>query len=314
MAAMAAILGRRALQALLVALLVGSACAFMVRLLPGDIAFQIAGGRYGPDMTTAEAAVAVRAELGVDRPAWQAWAAWLSALARLDLGRSYSIGRPVLELVATQLGQTIALSVAALTLSMLVGPPLGLLAGLRPGGRLDRLTLAGSVVLRAIPPFVIGIVLVTVFAVHLQWLPAAGHTDRGAILLPAITLAIGLAAVSSRVTRTATVDVARSDFFRFSLTKGLPLHRVVLAHGVRNAAVPVVTHLGMQLVFLIEGVIVVETLFAWPGIGHALSHAVSERDVPMIQGTVLAMALFFITLNAVVDLVVIAIDPRLRRR
>lgn len=314
MAAMAAILGRRALQALLVAVLVGSASAVMVRLLPGDIAFQIAGGRYGPDMTTAEAAAAIRSELGLDRPAWQAWATWLTALARLDLGRSYSLGRPVVELVTTQLGQTIVLSAAALIISMLVGLPVGLFAGLRPGGRFDRVALAGSVMLRAIPPFVIGIALVTVFAVHLQWLPAAGHTDRGAILLPAVTLAIGLAAVSSRVTRTATVDVAGSEFFRFSRTKGLSVPRLVLAHGVRNAAVPVIAHLGMQLVFLIEGVIVVETLFAWPGIGHALSHAVSERDVPMIQGTVLAMALLFIVLNAMVDLVVLAVDPRLRQR
>lgn len=314
MGAVAAILGRRALQAVLVALLVGTACAFMVRLLPGDIAFQIAAGRYGPDMTTDAAAAAVRTELGLDRPAWQAWATWLGALARLDLGVSYSIGRPVWELVRNQLGQTLLLSVLALALSIALGPPLGLLAGLRPGGRLDRLSLVGSVVLRAMPPFVIGIVLVTTFSVRLQWLPAAGHTDHGAILLPAATLALGLAAVSSRVMRAATIDVARSDYFRFSLTKGLPLHRVVRAHGVRNAAVPVIAHLGMQLVYLIEGVIIVETLFAWPGIGHALGHAVKERDVPMIQGTVLAMALLFIVLNAMVDLIVAAVDPRLRPR
>jgi peptide/nickel transport system permease protein len=149
---------------------------------------------------------------------------------------------------------------------------------------------------------------------NLQWLPAAGHTDRGAILLPAFTLALGLAAVSSRVTRWATVDVARSDYFRFSLTKGLPLRRVIFAHGVRNVAAPVIAHLGMQLVYLVEGVIIVETLFAWPGIGHALGHAVKERDIPMIQGTVLAMALLFVFINTLVDLVLVVVDPRLHAR
>lgn len=314
MLAVGRILARRLLQALLVSVLVGTVCALMVRLLPGDMAFQIAGGRYGADMTTHTAAAAVRAELGLDQPAWRAWLSWFGNLSRLDLGRSYSIGRPVWDLVRDQLGHTILLSMLSLGLSMLIGPPLGILAGLRPGGLMDRVTLCGSVVLRAMPPFAIGIILVIVFAVNLQWLPAAGHTDRGAILLPSLTLALGLAAVSSRVTRWATVDVARSDYFRFSLTKGLPLREVVFAHGVRNVAVPTIAHLGMQLVYLVEGVIIVETLFAWPGIGHALGHAVKERDIPMIQGTVLAMALLFVLVNALVDLVLVVVDPRLRAR
>lgn len=310
----AGILARRILQAALVSVLVGTVCVLMVRSLPGDIAFQIAGGRYGADMTTDAAAAAVRAELGLDQPAWRAWVSWITNLSRLELGSSYSSGRPVWQLVRVQLGHTVWLSSVALALSIVIGPPLGILAGLQPGGPLDRFTLLGSVVLRALPPFVIGILLVIVFAVHVQWLPAAGHTDGGAFLLPAVTLALGLAAVSSRVARWATVDVARSDYFRFSQTKGLPLHRVVLAHGVRNVAVPVIAHLGMQLVYLIEGVIIVETLFAWPGIGHALGHAVKERDIPMIQGTVLAMALLFVVVNAFVDLLLVLVDPRLRAR
>ncbi len=310
----ATVMARRLAQAVLVALLVSSLCFFMVRLLPGDMASEIASGRYGQEMTSAAAAQAVREELRLDQPAWQAWLSWLGDLARLDLGRSYSQGTPVLELIRSQLGTTLQLSGMALLLSFVIGPPIGMLAGLRPGGLLDRASVAASAVLRSVPPFVIGIVLIIIFAVTLKWLPAAGHTRSGTIILPALTLALGLAAVSSRVVRTAMVDVARSDYFHFPLTKGLPMPQVVASHGIRNVAVPAVTHLGMQLVYLIEGVIVVETLFAWPGIGHALSHAVRERDIPVIQGTVLAMALMFILFNALVDLLIAAIDPRLRAR
>lgn len=314
MPALTRILIRRTVQAVLVALLVGTVCALMVRLLPGDIAYQIAGGRFGEDMTTEEAASAVRATLGLDRPAWQAWLFWIRDLSTLNLGQSYSLDRPVWDLVRDQLGHTLWLSVLALGLSALLGPPIGLLAGLRPGRLIDRVSLMGSVVLRAMPPFVIGMLLVTLFAVQLQWLPAAGHTERGAIVLPAITLALGLAAVSSRVTRAATVDVAGSDYVRFSLTKGLPSGRVMRTHGVRNIAVPVIAYLGVQLVYLVEGVVIVETLFAWPGIGHALTHAVKERDIPMVQGTVLTMALLFVVVNALVDMAVVLVDPRTRAR
>jgi peptide/nickel transport system permease protein len=308
------ILARRLLQALLVALFVSSACFLMVRFLPGDMAFQVAGGRFGQDLTTAEAAEAIRAELRLDQPVWQAWLAWLQDLARLDFGYSWSLTTPVTTLVGNQLGHTLELSAAALLLSVLIGVPLGVWAGVRPGGLVDRIGLAASVVLRSMPPFVIGVALILVFAVTLRWLPAAGHTQAGTIVLPALTLALGLAAVSSRVARTAMVDVARSDYFQFARTKGLTLPQTVWRHGVRNISVPLLAHLGMQLIYLVEGVIIVETLFAWPGIGHAMSHAVRERDVPMIQGTVLATALMFVLFNAVLDLLQVLIDPRLRTR
>lgn len=314
MTAIAAILARRLMQAVLVALLISSVCFFLVRFLPGDIAFQVAGGRFGQDLTTAEAAEAIRAELRLDQPVWQAWLGWLHDVARLELGSSWSLTTPVSTLVRNQLGHTLELSALALVLSVLIGVPLGIWAGVRPGGLVDRIGLAGSVVLRSMPPFVIGIGLIVVFAVTLRWLPAAGHTEHGTILLPALTLALGLAAVSSRVARSAMVDVVRSDYFQFALTKGLPLSKVVRRHGVRNIAVPLIAHLGMQLIYLVEGMIIVETLFAWPGIGHAMSHAVRERDVPMLQGTVLATALMFVLFNALLDLMQMVVDPRLRAR
>jgi len=305
-------LGRRLLQAALVALLVGTLCFFMTRMLPGDMAYRIAAGRYGYDMVTSAAADAVRHELGLDRPLLSALADWWSKLWHLDLGLSQVTGQPVIHEIAEQLVPTLKLSVLALGLSFLIGPTIGLLAGLRPGGWLDRSTLTLSVLLRALPSFLLGLLLVLIFSVQMGALPAAGHDDHGSIMLPALTLALGLAAVSSRVARDAMVSVRSSAYFAFALTKGLTLQQALLHHGIRNVAVPVISYLGVQLVYLIEGVVLVETIFAWPGIGHALVHAIFGRDVPMIQGTALILGLMFVIFNSLIDVICSLIDPRRR--
>ncbi|OIN04814.1 ABC transporter permease [Oceanisphaera psychrotolerans] len=306
------VLSYRLMQAVLVALMVGVLTFVLTQALPGDMAFRIAAGRYGYDHVNAAAAAAVQAELGLGLPAWQALGQWLWDLLRLDLGNSLVSGDPVIEELRHQLGHSFKLAAAAVGLSLLLGPPLGILAGLRPGGRLDRLTLVLATVLRALPQFVIGILLVMLLAVQLGWLPAAGHGTAAHTLLPALTLALGLAAVACRVSRNAMQGVAGSAYYAFGRTKGLSGGRVFMRHGLRNVAVPVLAHQAMQLVYLIEGVVVVETLFAWPGIGHALVHAIVARDVPMIQGTALVLGLMFVLLNALVDLLCHRIDPRRR--
>jgi len=171
----------------------------MTRMLPGDMAYRIAAGRYGYDMVTSAAADAVRHELGLDRPLLSALADWWSKLLHFDLGLSQVTGQPVIHEIAEQLVPTLKLSLLALGLSFLIGPTIGLLAGLRPGGWLDRSTLTLSVLLRALPSFLLGLLLVLIFSVQMGALPAAGHDDHGSIMLPALTLALGLAAVSSRV-------------------------------------------------------------------------------------------------------------------
>lgn len=306
------VLGGRAVQALLVALLVGAACFLMVRLLPGDMAYRIAASRYGYDLVDTAAAEAVRQELGLDRPWPLQLGAWFGQLARLDLGVSLASGEPVLALLGVQLGHTLLLSVVALAFSLLLGPPLGALAGLRAGGWWDGATLALSAALRAVPPFLVGIGLMLWLAVAWDWLPVAGVGGWREVVLPALTLALGLAAASSRVARDAVAAVVASPFFAFARMKGLSEAEGFRRHGLRNAAIPVVAYLGLQLVALIEGVVVVESLFAWPGIGHALVHAVLGRDIPMIQGTALLMGLLFVVLNAATDLACWALDPRRR--
>lgn len=299
-------------QAGLVALVVGALCFALMRVLPGDPAMRIAAGRYGPDAMSAEAAAKVRAELGLDRP-WPAqFADWIADLARLDLGRSLVTGAPIVEELEVQLGYSLWLAAAALGFSLLVGPAFGVAAGLRPQGWVDRLGLAGSVALRALPPFVLGLVLMLVFAIRLGLLPPAGFGTWREIALPALTLGLGLAAVSSRVTRDAVAGVVASPWFAFARHKGLSEAVAVRRHGLRNAAIPVVSYLGLQAIYLVEGVVVVESIFAYPGIGHALVHAIIERDVTMVQGTALVMGLIFVAITAAVDAATAWLDPRPR--
>jgi len=303
----------RLLQALLVALIVGALGFALMAALPGDQAFRLAAARYGPDMGDAAAAALVRQELGLDRPLAVRFLDWIGRLLRLDLGHSLVTGAPVLEELALQLGYTLALAGVALPLSALLGLPCGLAAGLRPGGLTDRVTLGLSVLLRAVPAYALGLCLVAVFSIRLGWLPPAGFDGWREFVLPALTLALGLAALSARVARDSVAAMAGAPFMAFARWKGLPERAVVLRHGLRNAAIPVVALLGLQLIGLVEGLIIVESLFSWPGIGHALVHAIFARDVPVVQGAALAMGLIFVLVNALVDLACALIDPRRAR-
>jgi len=308
------ILRQRAVQAAAVVVLVSTACFAIVQSLPGDIAFRIAAGRYGYDQVTAASADTVRAELGLDRPAWQQLLDWLGELLALDLGTSLVTGTSVAGELGLYLSSSLQLAAAALALALAGGATVGALAGARPGGVLDRITTLWVSATRALPPFLLGLVLILFFSVHLGVLPAAGHGEAGNIVLPAATLAVGLSGLFARVTRDTVVQIQRSEYVRFAATKGLGERLVFLRHVLRNTGVTLLSYVGVQLLILIEGVVVVESLFAWPGLGHSLVHAIFWRDIPMIQATALALALLVVALNTVVDLGALALDPRPRRR
>ncbi|MCU0924547.1 MAG: ABC transporter permease [Hydrogenophaga sp.] len=308
-------LGRRVsrllLQAVFALFSVGTLCFVMAELLPGDAAYRIAAGRYGYDVVNTEIAEAVRAELGLDRPALVRWGEWLLQMAQGDLGRSMVLGDPVLKLVAYQLGHTLWLSLVAWGMALALGLTLGLWTALHPGGWLRRAVDALNTVLRASPSFLIGVVLSTWLAVELGWFPVAGHEDADHVFLPALTLALALCPGFTQVVRDAALKLLRSDAFEFAQVKGLPLRAALWRHALPQILLATLAYAGVQLVLLIEGMVVVETLFAWPGIGHALVHAVIARDVPMIQGTALTMALLFVLLSGTIDLLLHALDPRL---
>jgi peptide/nickel transport system permease protein len=303
-------LATRLVQAAMVALLVGVSTFAMMRSLPGDAAYRIAAGHYGYDRVDAAAAEAVRAELGLGGHWFPALMQWMGDLLRLDFGVSLVSGEPVIHEIAHQLGASLWLALAAVGLSLLIGPPLGILAGLRPGGWLDRALLFVSTGLKAVPPFLMALVLILVLSAQLRWLPAAGYGQAKHFILPALALALGLAAVNARIARDAMARIAAMPFYRFAEWKGLSRRQVLLRHGLRNVSVPLLTYLGLQFVTLVEGVVVIESIVGWPGIGHALVHAVFARDVPMVQGTALILGLGFVLVNACIDLAVRRIDPR----
>lgn len=310
--ALLAALAQRGLQALIVALIVGIVSFAMMQALPGDAAFRIAAGRYGYDMMDAASAQLVRQELGLDQPMLVQLFDWLKALATFDLGQSAVYGTPVMDEITTQLGYSMLLAAGAVVVSILVATPVGIAAGLRPGGIVDRLSLGVSIFLRAVPAFALGIVLVLIFAVHLKLFPVAGFRGPEHLILPSLTLGLGMAAVSSRVVRDAVVEAMGSEWRLFARTKGLSAQQTLSRHVIRNASLPVVTYIGVQMAYLIEGVVIVETVFAWPGIGHALVHAIFGRDIAMVQGTALALGLIYVALNLVIDLACRGIDPRTR--
>ena len=306
------ILAKRLIQLFLVIWSVGTLTFVLTRLLPGDMAYRIAASRYGYDQTDSAAAALVQAELGLDLPWWRSYASWLTDLLQLNLGKSLVSGESVWALIGHQFGHTFALALVALLLAFLIGPPLGLLAAMKPQGLFDRFTLIFSTLLRSFPAFIIGIALITLFSVQLKWLPAAGYGELQHFFLPALTLALGLSAVSIWVSRNAMVAVATSEYYQFSRLKGLNKTLRFVRHGLRNVAIPILAYHSVQLIYLIEGVVIVESLFAWPGSGHALVHAVIARDVPMIQGTALIMGAIFVLLNMAVDMLNRLIDPRIR--
>ncbi len=302
----------RLFQAGLLVLGVGTLTFIVSRSLDGDIAYRIAAGRYGDEYVNALVTAAVREELGLDRAAWVQYLDWLFQLLRWDLGYSLVTGRAVLDTLAHEFKQTLSLAAAALGLSLLIGPPLGLWAGLAKRRFVDAFTLAAAAITRSMPAYAIGAMLIILFSVHLDWLPSAGYGALHYYLLPALTLALGMAVVSARVTRNATVAVIQSPYYEFAQLKGLPPFWSFVRHGLRNLSIPVIAYHGVQFIYLVEGVVVVETLFAWPGIGHSLVHAIVNRDIPMIQGTAMVLAFTFVLLNTLLDLLYHWIDPRER--
>ncbi|WP_027859213.1 ABC transporter permease [Marinobacterium jannaschii] len=306
---MLTLLIRRLFQLLAVAWGVSTLTFLLMRALPGDMAYRIASGRYGMDAVDSASADLVRAELGLDQGAWSAYWQWFGDLLSLNLGTSLVSGGPVADELWHMLSHSVHLALAGVVLSLLIAVPLGL-ASAWWGGWLDRILLTLSTTLRAVPVFVIGLLAIIVFALELQWLPVAGFGSSAHLVLPALTLGLSLAAVSARVVHTEAQKVFSSSFYEFARTKGLSNWQAFRRHGIRNIAVPVVAFFGIQLITLVEGVVMIESLFSWPGVGHGLAHAIFARDIPVIQGAALAMGILFVVMNTLVDIVCYWLDPR----
>jgi peptide/nickel transport system permease protein len=313
MRAVLGIVGVRIGQGLATAAVLATLCFGFVHALPGDLALRVAAARVGDERVTPETADRIRREEGLDRPLPVQYLAWIGALARLDLGRSLQTGRPVVEELAYHAALTVQLGLVGWLLSYLIALPLGIWAGCRPGGLVDRATMALAVALASLPSFLVGIGLVTVFALTLRWLPPAGFRTSAHMVLPAVTLALSLVAFSIPVIRNAVVEVRAAFFMTFARLKGLGAASAFRHHGVRNAAIPVVTFAAVQFAFVIDGFVVIETLFGFPGLGDLLVKALIARDVPVVMGAGLLIGLAFSLVNLLADLACLGLDPRARR-
>jgi peptide/nickel transport system permease protein len=285
-------------------------CFAFVHALPGDMALRIAATRLGEDRVTEEAATRIRIEEGLDRPLAVQYAQWLSQLAKGDLGVSLVTRKPVLEELAYHGRLTFILGVSGWALSYLIALPIGVIAGRRPNGVVDRAVTVVSVGLASLPTFMIGLGLITVFALTLRWLPPAGFRTEAHLILPSVTLALGLAAFSVRVIRNAVEEVQGAFYMTFSRIKGLSPATALRRHGVRNAAIPITTFAALQFAYVVDGFVVIETLFNYPGLGELLVKSLLARDVPIIMGASLLIGLTFTLINLAADLACAALDPR----
>jgi peptide/nickel transport system permease protein len=281
---------------------------FVALRMSGDPAAAMLPGDASVDET-----IALRRTLGLDRPLYAQYASFLGSAVTGDFGVSFRHQQPAFELVLERLPATLELAFAALVLALVVALPLGILAAVYRGGPVDVAAMVFAVIGQATPYFWMGIMLILIVAVQLDWLPTSGRGGVERLILPAITLGTHFAASLARLTRTSMLEVLGQNFVTTARAKGLSERSVILGHALKNAAVPVVTLIGLQFGTLLGGAVVTETIFAWPGVGRLAVQSIFVRDYPVVQAGVLVLALTFVALNLLVDLLYGWLDPRIRR-
>jgi peptide/nickel transport system permease protein len=289
----------------------------LMKLIPGDAAQVLAG----PSATRDEVEL-IRADLGLDEPLYVQYGRWLARAARGDLGRSIELRAPVTTMVLERFKNTAILAGASMLLASVLGVTAGVISATRPLSAFDRLAMVGALFGNSMPTFWLGLVLILVFSLGLGWFPSNGMYDIRAgggpfdllhhLILPSITLAGVSAAIIARVTRSSMLDVINREYVTTARAKGLSGHRVISGHALKNAMLPVVTVIGVQIGYLLGGSILVETVFSWPGLGLQLFRAISSRDLPLVQGGVMLVSAVFVFVNLAVDVLYALLDPRVR--
>jgi peptide/nickel transport system permease protein len=308
---------RRAGQSVAVLFGVSVAVFSIIHLVPGDPVRLALGTRFNQE--TYDALVA---RSGLDDPLIVQYVNWLGNALQGDLGVSFRSGRPVADLILERLPATVSLALAAIVVALLIALPLGLVSALRPRSVVDYVATFTSQIGISIPDFWLAIMAILVFSLTLRWLPSSGYvalTDDPVewarhLLLPAVVVGTVSGAILTRFVRSSALEALGQDYTRTARAKGLPRRVVINRHVLRNALVPVVTVSGIQLAYLLSGVVVVEVVFAWPGLGQLALQAVETRDYPVLQGAVLLFALVFLVVNLAVDLVYAVLDPRISHR
>jgi peptide/nickel transport system permease protein len=279
----------------------------LIHMVPGDPVDMMLG-----ESARATDREALRVALGLDQPLLIQMQKYFTSLFQFDLGTSLHSRRPIAEIILERLPATLELAVAALGVAVLIAFPLGVIAAIRKDTLWDRGAMSFSLIGVSIPNFWMGPVLILVFSLWLGWFPVSGRDGIGSLVLPAITLGTALAAVLSRMVRSTLLEVLNEDYIRTARAKGLSESSVVLKHGLRNALLPIITLLGLQLGVLLGGAVITETVFSWPGIGKLTIDSILKRDYPVVQACVLLISLSYVFVNVMTDLVYAWVDPRIR--
>jgi peptide/nickel transport system permease protein len=308
-------LARRLLATIPVMAIVAVLVFSMLRMTPGDPASIIAGAA-----ATAADVAGIREKLGLDRPIVEQFGIWLGNVLRGDFGESFFFKKTVASLIADRVGPTLALATFTMILSIAVAVPLGVVAAYKQGTWIDRVVMGFSVLGFSVPVFVIGYALIYVFAIELAWLPVQGYQPirdglggfLSRLVLPSLTLSVIYIALIARITRTSVLEVLGEDYIRTARAKGLPRSTVLMRHALRNAAVPIVTVIGIGVALLIGGVVVTESVYSIPGLGRLTVDAVLARDYPTVQAVILLFSVVYVLLNLLVDVAYTFLDPRIR--
>lgn len=306
---------RRLAAAIPVMLVVAVLVFLMLRLTPADPAAIIAG-----DNANAEQVAAIRKRLGLDEPLLTQFAIWIGKLAQGDFGESFFFKKTVASLIADRIEPTLSLAVVTIALAVLIAVPLGVLAAYTQGSSIDRIVMGFSVLGFSVPVFVTGYALIYLFAIHLNWLPVQGYQRIAEgvggwltrLILPSLTLSVIYIALIARMTRTSVLEVLSEDYIRTARAKGQVESKVLFRHALRNAAVPIVTVIGLGIALLIGGVVVTESVYTIPGLGRLTVDAVLARDYPTIQAVILLFSLVYVLINLAVDVAYTVLDPRIR--
>lgn len=303
-------IAKRIIQLIPVWLAISLLAFSLSRLAPGDPARMVATQvSDGPPST--ELVEQIRAELGLDQPLpWQ-YLIWLSRLVQGDWGISYRTGQPVLQSMMARFPETLKLALSAFVLSLLLAPAIGVLAAVYQNSFIDQLSRLIALVGASLPSFWLAYLLIMVFSVQLKWLPVAGQGSLSHLILPTLSLSLGMLPTMMRLTRSSMLDTLQEDYLRTAKAKGIASWTVIVKHALRNALLPIVTIAGMSLGHLLGGATVIEIVFAYPGLGKFLIDSISNRDYPVIQGYVLLMGSVFVLINLCVDLFYSRIDPRI---
>jgi ABC-type dipeptide/oligopeptide/nickel transport system permease component len=281
----------------------------VIHLVPGDVTMAI----LGRQKVTAEKVAALRAQLGLDDPLYVQYGRYLNNALHGDLGKSIRTNLPVAKSIGDQMPSTFALSMAALMVALSIGGVLGMLASLRHGTWFDTLVMGLSVSGLSIPTFWMGLLLILLFSVNLKFFPSISSGNTPAeLFLPALTLGLPEAAVVARMVRASMLDVLGREYITTARAKGLPQSTVILKHALRNALIPVVTFLGLQMAYLLGGATIVETMFARQGIGRLAVQAIYNRDYPLVQGVVLVTATIYVLINTLTDVTYVLVNPKIR--